>query len=331
MDLVFLSSAYVEELKSQIIEGEGLVVTNLRRELEMRAGEVSSLNMETATINHLANDIIALCNAGYYLGQNHYLKVATAVIDKMLETSMDEEDVVSQFESLCMVMQGVSLLSLSEIDLTYVEKVKTWLEKVNTILVSDEAIQLYKSRKDGAYVWSHTYLSAYTMWCGDDALGKQMVETYKNEVLPSISGDEILMQTKNSMSTMVDTLNAMALMCEIAYQKGIDIWQYESAVGDSFVSILKPMITCIKNPYLWKYPMADGEIPEDLYAFQYAAMRLGMDSGLVVNENRRSARYMIRDQRPLGPLVLLPGSPILKNTQIYSKIGFSVRGYSHSK
>jgi len=271
--------------------------------------------------------VMYLSSAGYYLDERKYIDRAIYLLEVWFldeKTKMNPHLEYSQaIKGICDgrsigIIDTVALLPMIH-GLGFIEKykeynakiqeLKNWFrEYVHWLTTSPKGIQ-EKYHGNNHSNWWNTQVAAFSAFIGNEDLVRESFEFFEEVIVPNQLNsdgsfkDEIT--RTNSMFYSFYNLDASALLCEIAYNRGIDLWHYKTADGKGIESAVKFLIPYFDNPFTWPYKEIDGQIPDENYSFQMAAIRLGLKECLKINFKRGKDKYLIRDQAPIGPLVLL--------------------------
>lgn len=282
----------------------------------------------------LAKNVLLLTLAGYYLDEKVYRDRAIELIRVWFldpETKMNPN--VEYGEAIKNVCQGRSagiivLRNLDEIihAMTYLEEFpeyrmeigqfKEWVRKMlHWLTTSPLGIGESQSGNNHA-VWWANHVAACAAFTGNDYEVNRMFELYRMKFLTELmAADGSLpreLERTRSFHYSLYCLDAMTLLCEMAYYRGIDLWHYTTPNGQCIEKGIRFIMPFFNNPYLWKYPQIDGEVPDERVCLQWGGLRLGISDCATINWKRSRLRYLIRNHHPLGPTVFLPGHFIME-------------------
>ncbi len=310
MKMIFTSENYCKQLKANISAGKTLIYTNIKREIGSLAKKCANSNNYMGEISSIADNIIAFCNAVFYIDKNEH-KANIAENINCLIAICENKAILSceNYMHLCSIIHGVNLVNDDNLNI----QLGKLLNKVNELPPCENE-------------WYYAYNAAFFAFCGNEQMLFKAFENYKTCILDKTDFDDIKQNIINPFSKCISILNSAAMVCEIAHNNNINLWQESNVKG-----LIEYIYPFVKNPYSWGVHKDKSPIAQDLFAFQLAGLRLNMPQLLSINESRAMLKQIIRPQQPLGPLALFENSPVLNSTKLYSKIGFNVRGYSHSK
>ncbi|CAG7625372.1 alginate lyase family protein [Paenibacillus allorhizosphaerae] len=284
------------------------------------------------SFDELANTMLTLCYAGFYLQEKRYLARAAELLRVWFlnpDTRMNPH--IEYGEAIHGICTGraagvivlrqldriVHALGFMEEDAewqTEMQGMREWLSQLLEWLTTS-TIGVKESRSGNNHaMWWTTHVAAYAAFVGDESKLKLAFDHFKQvivpgQVAPDGSLPRELDRTRSFHYTMFQ-LDASALLCEIAHHQGVDLWNYETAEGQSLKSAIQFVIPYLDHPYLWQWPQIDGEIPDEHLSIQLASLRLGMPECSQVNMKRRGDGKWLKDREEvLGPLVFMPGHP----------------------
>jgi Alginate lyase len=278
-------------------------------------------------IEEMSVTVLYLSSAGYLLDKKEYLDRAVEVLRIWFcdeATKMNPHlEYAQAIRGICNgrsigIIDTVSLLPAIHA-LGYIEaygeyevaikKVKDWFKSYLNWLTTSEKGIAEKNHGNNHSNWWNTQVAALAALTNQDIIFEDCCNFYKDVIIPTQIGsngqfiDEIT--RTNALSYSFYNLDACVLMCEIAFTKGIDLWNFKTEDGKGIESAVRFLIPYFDNPFLWPYQQLDGTIPEENYGFQMAAIRLNIEECKIINEKRSEGKSLIRDQKPIGPLALL--------------------------
>ncbi|CAG7643819.1 hypothetical protein PAESOLCIP111_04563 [Paenibacillus solanacearum] len=283
--------------------------------------------------DELANALQTLCYAGYYLQEPRYMARAAELLRVWFldpDTRMNPH--IEYGEAIHGICTGraAGVIVLRQLDrivhaLGFLEEqggwqaelhgMREWLSQLLTWLTtSDIGVKESRSGNNHAMWWT-THVAAYAAFVGDEAKLKLAFDHFKQVILPGqVAADGSLpreLERTRSFHYTMFHLDASALLCEIAHHQGVDLWNYATAEGQSLRSAIQFVIPFLNNPYLWRWPQIDGEIPDEHLSMQLASLRLDMSECNRVNIKRRGdGKWLKEREEVLGPLVFMPGHPL---------------------
>lgn len=284
-------------------------------------------------VDELSYTVMYLCYAGYFFEQEHYHDRAAELLriwflDK--ETRMYPRIIFGEAIKGVTNGRAAGLIVLRQFDrivhalgylsenvkyVKLIDQLKEWFADMLEFLTTHEiGIQESKSGNNHAAWWT-THVATYAAFTDHEARLKQAFDHYRQVIVPKqIMPDGALPKEQSRTRSFHYTLfhlDACSLICEIAAQRGEDLWSYETEDGQSLEKAIRYVLPYMENPYLWKWPQIDGEIPDEQLAIQLASYRLDCPECSRVNEIRRGQGKWIKDcEERMGPLVFWPGHPL---------------------
>lgn len=280
----------------------------------------------------LAHAIISLGSAGYYLDNKEYLDKAVECLKVWFldeETKMNPhleygEAIINICKGrkggiivlTCMnsLIHGLGFVEKSGYYPEVIEGMKAWMREMLTWLTTSKIGLEESLSRNNHGAWWNTHVATLSAYIGDDEQFAKCVEFYKHIIVDTQIRNDGLMPHElgrtRSLHYTLYGLDALAMMCELAYQKGIDIWSYESPFGGTLGKAIEVIAEGIDNVFNWPYQQLVGDIPLDEFVLQYAGLRLGLEKPLAVSRKNGTDCYLIKQQTPLGPVCLLEGSAL---------------------
>lgn len=125
-----------------------------------------------------------------------------------------------------------------------------------------------------------------------------MFDLYQEEFLPVLMAPDgslprELVRTR-SLHYSLYCLDALALLCEMANYRGVNLWQFTTPEGKSIEKGIRFIMPFLDNPYLWKEQQIDGEAPDERVCIQWGGLRLNIPECAEVNWKRSRLRNLIR-------------------------------------
>lgn len=299
-----------------------------------RDGEVypQQFNKHKQSMRDMIEAFSILCYGGYFLNERKYLERAAQLIKVWF---LDEATLMNPHLEYGQAIRGICEgRGIGIIDLHYLLKLihglcfldeyPHWQNELNEMRkwFSNLTIWMTNSKKgideknngNNHATWWAVQVASYAAFTKNDALVNEIFSFFKEVIIPGqmyIDGSfpDELKRTKSYTYSLFN-LNACTCLCEIAYQKGIDLWNYKTLEGKSMELAIKYMYPYIKNPALWKLPQIDGYFPKESFAFQLASVRFKNMDYTVLNERIISSKSFLEDEGTLGPLVFFPGGAI---------------------
>ncbi|WP_165842272.1 alginate lyase family protein [Paenibacillus xerothermodurans] len=288
-------------------------------------------------IDDLSNTVFILCIAGYCLDNKRYLSRAAELLRMwFLDPATRMNPHIEYGEAIKGICSGraAGVIVLRQVDRivhamgflgeyaewqSELDGMRQWLSQMLDWLTTSE-IGIAESKAGNNHaVWWATHVAAYAAFTGNDEKLRLAADHYKSAIIPEqVAPDGSLpkeLERTRSFHYTLFNLDAMALLCEVAHYRGENLWMYATEDGRGIRQAIRFVLPYLDNPYLWQWPQIDGEIPNEHLCMQLAAIRLNMPECNAVNVKRRGQSKLIMDcEEVLGPLIFLPGNPILRST-----------------
>lgn len=286
-------------------------------------------------VDELSYTVLYLCIAGYLLEREDYQARAAELlriwflnkdtrmypriiygeaIKGITEGRAAGLIVLRQFNR---IVHALGFLSENPKYTNLIENLQDWFSAMLQFLTTHE-IGLQESRSGNNHAaWWTTHVATYAAFTGDEVRLQEAFEHYRSVIIPEqIMTDGSMpreLERTLSFHYTLFHLDACALLCEIAAQRGEDLWNYETKDGRSLKKAIQYVLPYLDNPYLWKFSQINGEIPDEQLSIQLASIRLDCKDCIKVNQKRRGEGKWIKDcQERMGPLVFWPGHPMHK-------------------
>ncbi|MEW9669844.1 alginate lyase family protein [Ammoniphilus sp. 3BR4] len=280
------------------------------------------------SLDELSRTILVLCCGGYYLRNKAYLERAAELLRiwfldpaTRMNPHMEYAEAIpgkyagrhTGMIALWRVNRIVHALGfLSEYPdwKKELDGVAEWIDHILTWILKSKKGKEESHSGNNHAAWWVTHVATYGSFLGKRKILKDAFKFYQKEIVakqiaPDGQLPQELKRTK-SLSYCLLNLDAQALLCEIAYQNGSDLWNYRTDDGKGINAAIEWLLPYLKNPSSWKYQQIDGFIPDEQLCLQYASIRLKKSECRRINGKLRGSS-LIRDDYPLGPLPLLPG------------------------
>lgn len=275
----------------------------------------------------VADAVSYLAMAGFYLNRKDFSDHAALLLDVWFnkkETRMNPNLNYSQaIHGICEgryigiiettqimgLIHGVNYLSEDAAYSRCLNEYYGWCDEFLYWLInSDFGIQERRHGNNHG-IWCNTQIASYAALLDKKAELEEAFLFHKESILPvqmekDGSLPEEIARTR-SIHYSLFALNGCALLCEIAYRHGVDLWNYRTPDGKCMEKGLDFLLPYMDNPFLWKQQVVDGEVPDAEYCFHVGAERLERPDYAAANAKRGKDKYLIRGQKPIGPLVLL--------------------------
>lgn len=262
----------------------------------------------------MADAVSILCQAGLYLDKKAYFDKAAELLNVWF---IDEETKVTPhmecgqaIRGVCSgrgigiidtsnyirVVYGADILDRTGEYKELVSGLKKWFAEYITWLTTSEKGLEEKNFFNNHSNWWNTQVAVFSAFTGDENQLNECFDSYRNRILSEQTDpegrfvDEIT-RTRSYHYTLYN-MDACTLISEVAYHKGVDLWNYETTDGKSLkkcVDFFKPYY---RNPFLWQYPEINAaECYYEKMSLKLAAMRYDDREIEAVNQNRR--KYIV--------------------------------------
>lgn len=193
---------------------------------------------------------------------------------------------------LISLVYGVNLIEETGLYNKEINALKDWFREythwLNTSANGLEEKNYFNNHSN----WWNTQVATYCAFTGNEELLKECFRKYKTDILVNqvdTEGkfvDEIT-RTLSYTYTIYNT-EACALLCEIAYYKGIDLWNYTAENSNSLKNCINFFKPFYKNAMLWEYEQLNFiRCCGEKLPFKLAAIRYGDKELESINEERR--------------------------------------------
>ena len=222
-----------------------------------------------------------LCQVGFYLDRRDYLDRAAELINVWF---IDEDTKVNPHMECGQAIRGVcdgrgiGIIDTSNyIKVVYgadilervggyqktVDGLKEWFRQYITWLTTSEKGLEEKNFFNNHSNWWNTQVAVFSAFTGDDNQLSECFDSYRNRILSEQTDtegkfvDEIT-RTRSYHYTLYN-MDACTIIAEVAYHRGVDLWNYETVDGKSLKKCVEFFKPYYKNPFLWKYPEINAE------------------------------------------------------------------------
>lgn len=280
-------------------------------------------------MTEMCDTSLLLAEAGYYLDRVDCLDRAAQLLHTWFvapETKMNPHlEYAQAIQGICSG-RGIGIIDTKElIKAVFVASILDQFEKYGSLIAQlQKWFSAYShwlnTSKNGLEEknyfnnhanWWNTQQAAYAAFVGNEALMDECFDRFCTKILPEqLSQDGSFtdeMTRTNSFHYCLFNLEASAILCELAHQRGRDLWHFATPEGKGIERAIDFMLPYIQNPFLWKHEQIKGENKFDQYALQIGALRLKCDRYQQVNREVRKDTCLIRGGSALGPLCLHPG------------------------
>ena len=140
--------------------------------------------------------------------------------------------------------------------------------------------------------WWNTQLASFSAFAGDENILQYCFKRFINHIIPNQTAndgsftDEI--SRTRSYHYEIYNLDASALICEIAFHRGVDLWNEACSDGRGMKKCVEFFKPYYENPFLWQHEqIAPDCLCGEVYPMKIAQMRLNDAELKIINENRR--------------------------------------------
>ena len=277
----------------------------------------------------LADTVLDLVHAGYYLEEEKYLDRAAYLLDVWFvneKTRMNphmkySQGVPHQCEGACYglielgradrVAHALGFLSENEKYAATVAGVKRWCSDMIDWILTPGGLGweelLHGNNHSG---WCVAHIMLYAALNDRVDIIRQMADFYKEKILEQIEANgDMPRETARTrgFSYSMFGRHPLVIICEVALKYGIDLWHCENSKGATLQTAFDWFLPYVENPFSWNHQQITDDKVCDMLFLQYAALRLQKPEYTEVNRKRREGYKLIRKQEPMGPLCLLEG------------------------
>jgi len=247
--------------------------------------------------------------AGYYLKKKEFLDKAVHFLEVWFindETKMNPNLNYAQAIPGVSKGRGIGIIDTKAlISLIYcfdflceyqeyailLEQLKQWFsEYINWLDTSKNGIDERDYFNNHANWWN-AQVAAFSSFTDNQEMLNNCFERFRTITVPNqmdTDGSFIDEMTRTrSFSYNLFNLEGLSVIAEIAFQKKIDLWGFETADHKGIKSGIEFLKPYVRNPYLWKNPQITGESVGDQFAFQLGAVRLSNSDYQKANLDRR--------------------------------------------
>lgn len=280
----------------------------VRRDGEMNPNR---FNYHFDDMQTLSNAVVGLAQAGLFLENEAYFKKAVSLADTWF---VSEKTKMSPHLEYGQAVRGIcDGRSIGIIDTTQLIKVVSGLNLIEESGKFRDEIQLIKNWfRDYVYWmnhsekgleekhyfnnhanWWNTQAAVFSAFVNDEELLRECFRAYQNNIISNQTNEngafsDELTRTISYFYTLFN-LEACAIICELAYHKGIDLWNAETEEGKGIkksIAFFKPFY---ENPFLWPYQQLNSHkgVMREWLPMRLGALRLQDCELRSANEFRR--------------------------------------------
>lgn len=279
-------------------------------------------------LNALSKAVCVLAQAGLYLENNTYFEKAIELIKVWFlnkETRMNPHlEYAQAIRGICggrfigiidthwlaALVHGANIIETSGLFPKEIDGLKEWFSEYTLWLNTSEKGLEEKHYHNNHSNWWNSQVATYCAFTGNDALLDECFEKFKNDILVNqidengIFIDEITRTM--SYTYTIFNMTACTIICEVAYHKGVDLWNVSSPNGHSFKQCIEFFKPYYDNPFLWEYPqLKAGEANLEIMPMKLAAIRYQDKELEAINSQKRIHHIPGRRITHLGIIDLL--------------------------
>ncbi len=281
-------------------------------------------------LEEMCSTVLLLAQAGYFLDERKYIKRAVFLINtwfinpasKMnphLEYGQAIRGVcdgrgigIIETKVLLAVIHAASFIAEYDGFDDELFRLNVWFSEYLRWLNESKKGISEKNWYNNHSVWWTAQALAFAVFTHNKSIIAECINKFKNDILnKQINSDGAFddeLHRTRSYTYSLFVLDGAALICEIAYQLGIDLWNYTTESGKGINSAISFMAPYFENMFLWKNEQINLKLCfEESIAFQLAALRLSIPEYEVMNDLRRKDKYLINNSSVIGSLALLQG------------------------
>jgi len=271
-------------------------------------------NFHSADLSKMSTAVVVLCQAGVLLSDKKYFEKAMELVRVWFldeETKMNPHlEYAQAIRGICdgrsigiidtyefiKVVSGVNLIENEGLFTDEIAQLKEWFSEYATWLNTSKNGLEEKNYFNNHANWWNTQVASFTAFCGNEKLLDECFENYKNNIIVNQLDSEgkfidEITRTRSYTYTIMNT-EACAIICEIAYHRGIDLWNYEAENGNSLKKCVEFFKPYYDNPFIWKYEQInDSGAYGEKAPFKLAAMRF-KDTELEAMNKKRSKDFI---------------------------------------
>lgn len=297
----------------------------IRRDGEINPGRFDA---HVRAKNTLADAVNVLANAGLFLAERRYLAKAAELlrvffVDEAtrMNPNLNHAQAIRQVCAgrgigiidtavFLRIVHGANLLEYCGGFDAEIAGVKAWFaEYLRWMNTSRNGLE-EKNHPNNHSNWWNTQAAAYSALVGDEEMLEACFDRFITHLLPNQANEEggfsdELTRTRSYHYSQYN-LEASALICEIAWQHGRDLWHAQTVNGRSMarcVAFFKPYYI---NPFLWqRQEISPAGCWDETISMKLAAKRLDDAQIEQANAQRRANVIPCRTMCHMGILDLL--------------------------
>ncbi|MDR3290471.1 MAG: alginate lyase family protein [Rickettsiales bacterium] len=255
-------------------------------------------------LKNMAESVFHLAVAGHYLQNKIYTDYAinllyTWFVDK--DTYMNPNLKFAQIIPGIDMIRGIGIIdglpfitichALEYINNPIIDDMKKWFsEYLHWLNSSEYGRMLTKNNKNNHISYYNAQLMCYAIFTDNEKIIQECVERYKI-ILQTQTNDECAFTAEltrtRSLHYCLFMLESLVITCELAFQRGIDLWKYTTNCGKNIEKCIDFMFPYIKKPFRWPFPQIIDEYIAPQSGLQLGAIRLGRDDYRILDEKMR--------------------------------------------
>ena len=281
-------------------------------------------------VEDMSRNVLVLAQAGYYLDNEAYTERAVEHIkvwflneDTMMNPHLEygqairgvcEGRGIGIIETrilMSVVFAGCFIRESGKYD-GEISQLKQWFAQYLKWLNESEKGIEEKMWFNNHGIWWTAQALSFAAFTDNKPLMEEFYDHYKKNIISkqlnsdSAFGDEL--GRTRSYTYSLFSLQACAIICEIARTQGVDLWSYETEDGRSLKRAYEFIYPGFENIFTWKYNQISlHECFSESLGFQLAGLRFNKPEYEQPNGVRRKDKYLINTSSELGSPALLPG------------------------
>jgi len=281
-------------------------------------------------IEKMSRTVLVLAQAGYFLDKPKYTKRAVKHIKvwflnraTMMNPHLEYGQAIRKvcdgrgigiIESriLMSVIHAAGFIAeCGKFDKELVQ-LKKWFEKYLKWLNESEKGIDEREWHNNHSIWWTAQALAFAAFTDNKKIMVECYDRYKSHIigkqLNADSAFEDELGRTRAYTYSLFSLQACAVICEIAHTYGVDLWSYETADGRSLKKSFEFMYPAFENMFTWKHQQISlHQCFSESLGFQLASLRFNKPEYEKANGVRRADKYLINTASELGNCALLPG------------------------
>ena len=271
--------------------------------------------------------ILCLAYAGYYLNQPDCLDKAAELMrvwfldaDTKMNPHLDFAQAVHgkcdgrgigiiDAKTFIKTIHAMDLIALTGTHADTLVQVKAWFGEYLTWLTTSKNGIDEKNEPTNHMSWWTVQVMACAIDAGNTSLLDDCIALYQTRVLGQMNAQGGFINElarKRAYFYNLFNLEAATWLCEMAHQRGIDLWHAKDAEGRCIENGVRFVMPYVDNPFTWPYPQIVGDKVHDEISLQLGALRLGIPECEGINAKRRTFYRRFKDDSVLGPIAFLP-------------------------